>query len=205
VIPGGAGDEIAEPVLRDEYPQPAAIEPVAAASGSAREESVGPWPEPEAGLQESASVRAKIEQFYKDMTAQESAISAAENRSEEEMAEGAEAGAPASAAEARETGGPAVQPPVAVPPPSPLRDGGAPPLPLESYANLSSFEKGRPEVELEVNTELHIFGRARPGSELSLFGQKVHLRPDGTFSIRKPLPHGVVVLPLLFSSRGEGA
>lgn len=69
--------------------------------------------------------------------------------------------------------------------------------PLEQYISLSSFEKGRAQVALEVNVELHIYGRAKPGLQLSLYGQPVHVQPDGTFSIRKPLPQGAVVLPLL--------
>lgn len=70
-------------------------------------------------------------------------------------------------------------------------------MPLESYVSLSSFEPGRREVSLEVNVELHIFGRAKPGTELTLYGQQIPLRPDGSFSVRKPLPQGAVVLPLL--------
>jgi hypothetical protein len=67
---------------------------------------------------------------------------------------------------------------------------------LDSYVNLSSFVNGRSEPDLEVNVELHIYGRAKPGSHLTLHGQRVVLRPDGTFSIRKPLPQGAIVLPL---------
>lgn len=79
--------------------------------------------------------------------------------------------------------------PPAPPPPAPSS--------LDQYVSLSSFEHGRREVALEVNVELHVYGRAKPGTELTLYGQPVPLRPDGTFSIRKPLPQGAVVLPLL--------
>lgn len=84
---------------------------------------------------------------------------------------------------------PAPQAPAA--PPTPTQ------LPLDSYVNLSSYENGRAHVDLEVNVELHIYGRAKPGKQLTFYGQPVKLQPDGTFSIRKPLPHGAVVLPLL--------
>ncbi len=77
------------------------------------------------------------------------------------------------------------------PPPPPAS------LPLENYVALSSAEHGRRQVALEVNVELHIYGRAKPGTEVSFYGQPVPLRPDGSFSLRKPLPHGAVVLPLL--------
>ena len=80
-------------------------------------------------------------------------------------------------------------PPAAPPAPAPVS--------LDQYVGFSSFEQGRREVALEINVELHIYGRAKPGTELSLYGQPVPLRPDGTFSIRKPLPQGAVVLPLL--------
>jgi uncharacterized protein len=83
------------------------------------------------------------------------------------------------------------------------RESGTAPLPLESYVNLSSFDLVRKDVLIEVNTELHIYGRVRPGTELSLYGQQVPLRPDGTFSIRQPLPRGAIVLPLLASDSGQ--
>jgi hypothetical protein len=85
--------------------------------------------------------------------------------------------------------------PVAEPPPAPAP--GPMPTSLDSYVTLSSYDHHRREVALEVNVELHIHGRARPGTELTLYGQPVPLRPDGTFSVRKPLPNGAVVLPLL--------
>ncbi len=82
------------------------------------------------------------------------------------------------------------------PDPEPPRPGSSP-TSLDQYVGLSSFEQGRRVVALEVNVELHLYGRAKPGTELTLYGQPVPLGPDGTFSVRKPLPHGAVVLPLL--------
>jgi len=69
-------------------------------------------------------------------------------------------------------------------------------LPLENVLTLSSFALGRDSVEFEINAELHVFGRARPGTRLQLFGRPVPLRPDGSFSITRPLPQGA----LIFSS-----
>lgn len=69
-------------------------------------------------------------------------------------------------------------------------------LPLENVLTLSSFALGRESVEFEINAELHISGRVRPGMRLQLFGRPVALRPDGSFSISRPLPNGA----LLFSS-----
>lgn len=100
------------------------------------------------------------------------------------------------------------------PPPAPGHDGGndhggdfpaaPPPRPLESITTASSFVHGQENVALEVNAELHIFGRARPGSHLTLYGQPVAVAEDGTFSVRRPLPHGALVLPLLLSQGSEG-
>lgn len=73
------------------------------------------------------------------------------------------------------------------------------PAPLEQIVGLSSMENAHKDVLLEVNAELHIYGRARPDTELTLYGQVVRTRPDGTFSVRRPLPHGAVVLPLLYT------
>lgn len=87
--------------------------------------------------------------------------------------------------------------PAPAPAPVPSAPMGSSPMPLDRYVTLSSFELGRREVALEVNVELHVYGRAKPGTELTLYGQPVPVRPDGTFSVRKPLPHGAVVLPLL--------
>lgn len=93
----------------------------------------------------------------------------------------------------------------AMPPP------GAPaptPLELENVLSLSSFVLGRETVQLEVLAELRVFGRARPGSELRLFGRRVAIRPDGSFSITRPLPNGALVLTALLSGGedegGEG-
>jgi hypothetical protein len=69
----------------------------------------------------------------------------------------------------------------------------------------SSASLARPPVELELNVELHVYGRARPGAELNLFGRRVTLRPDGSFSFRRPLPHGAVVIPLLLAGEGSAS
>jgi hypothetical protein len=82
-------------------------------------------------------------------------------------------------------------------------EGPSAPLDLENALTLSSFVLGRETVQLEVNAELRVFGRARPGSELKLFGRRVALRPDGSFSITRPLPNGALVLTALLA-QGDG-
>lgn len=77
-------------------------------------------------------------------------------------------------------------------------------LPLENILTLSSFALGRDGVEFEINAELHIFGRARPGTRLQLFGRPIPLRPDGSFSITRPLPQGALVFSsLLVANEGD--
>lgn len=77
-------------------------------------------------------------------------------------------------------------------------------LPLENVLTLSSFALGRDSVEFEINAELHIFGRARPGTRLQLFGRPIPLRPDGSFSITRPLPQGALVFSsLLVANDGD--
>ncbi len=82
-------------------------------------------------------------------------------------------------------------------------DGGARPLELENALTLSSYVLGRESVQLEVNAELRVFGRTRPGSELKLFGRRVAVRPDGTFSITRPLPNGALVLTALLTGADD--
>lgn len=68
---------------------------------------------------------------------------------------------------------------------------GGPPL-----LSLSSSALARAPGLLEVHAEVHVFGWARPGSRLRVFGRPVALRPDGSFSVRRPLPEGALILPL---------
>ena len=89
---------------------------------------------------------------------------------------------PATAAPVQETGGGRAPE---------LEDASAPPLLSLSSSSLA----GAPGL-LEVHAELHVFGRAQPGSRLRIFGRPVALRPDGSFSVRRPLPAGALVLPL---------
>ncbi len=175
----------APPVLQDRYPETSA--PVAAPAMSAPATSIPPLPvAPEVGPWPSA------EQLVQGLPDPQRGMA-------ELQARPLPPPAPVAVSD-----GPAVPPASAVAPPAPASappaPGLAPPVPLDSYVNLSSYACGRTEVDLEVNVELHIYGRARPGAQLSFYGQRVPLRPDGTFSIRKPLPQGAVVLPLVLGS-----
>lgn len=79
------------------------------------------------------------------------------------------------------------------------------PLPLENVLTLSSYAPGPETVDFEINAELHVFGRVRPGTKLQLFGRNVTPRPDGSFSITRPLPSGALILSSLLVVGGEGS
>lgn len=55
--------------------------------------------------------------------------------------------------------------------------------------------KGR-KFFFEVETELMVYGRTEPDAKVTLNGQPLALRPDGTFSLRYYLPDGKKVLPI---------
>jgi hypothetical protein len=96
-----------------------------------------------------------------------------------------------------ETAGTPLYEPVQLGPSSPPAvPGSSVPL-MERLVTYSSATLGKGGPDLEINAELHVHGRARPGSELTLFGRPVPLRPDGSFSIRRTLPEGAVIIPLV--------
>jgi hypothetical protein len=59
------------------------------------------------------------------------------------------------------------------------------------------------EFGLEVDAELIIYGQTRSDARVTLTGQPVKLRPDGSFTVRKSLPDRRQVLPVVASS-GDG-
>jgi len=78
----------------------------------------------------------------------------------------------------------------------PAVPGSSVPL-LERVVTYSSSTLAKGAPDLEINAELHVHGRARPGSQLTLFGRPIPLRPDGSFSVRRTLPEGAVIIPLV--------
>lgn len=75
-------------------------------------------------------------------------------------------------------------------------------LALECVFTLPPEELRAQGKLVEINAELVIQGRARPGSQFSLLGQPVRLRPDGTFSVRRRLPDGTMIVPLFEAPAG---
>jgi len=54
-----------------------------------------------------------------------------------------------------------------------------------------------------VDTELIVYGATEPDAKVTLQGQPVKLRPDGTFSVRLALPDGEQVIPVTATSKDE--
>ncbi len=59
------------------------------------------------------------------------------------------------------------------------------------------------ELNFEVDTELIVHGATDPDAHVTLRGEPVHLRSDGTFAVRFALPNRRHVLPVVASS-GDG-
>lgn len=78
--------------------------------------------------------------------------------------------------------------------------------PLASWGVSSLFSE-RPRVAdkffLEVWTELILYGRSEPDAEVTVEGKKVHLRPDGTFSLRYALPVGDFKYQVIGTSKNK--
>ncbi len=64
---------------------------------------------------------------------------------------------------------------------------------LKPSAGVGKKERG---FWLVVNTELIVYGATEPDAEVTVQGQKIQLRPDGTFSLRFALPDGVQEIPV---------
>ena len=93
-----------------------------------------------------------------------------------------------------------------------IGDGSSGMLPLRPSSNfssdifVSSFDNtrreqgqeqgGKKDFWLVVNTELIVYGATEPNATLTIQGQPVELRPDGSFSLRFALPDGVQVIPV---------
>ena len=62
----------------------------------------------------------------------------------------------------------------------------------------------RPGFEFQVDTELIVHGVTEPNAHVTLRGEPVKIRSDGTFAVRFNLPDRRHVLPMVASSR-DGA
>ncbi len=55
--------------------------------------------------------------------------------------------------------------------------------------------------KLEVEAEMIVHGTTRPGAHVTLAGEPIKLRDDGSFSVRMSLPDRRQVLPVTSSSQ----
>ena len=60
------------------------------------------------------------------------------------------------------------------------------------------------DFSFEVDTELIVHGQTEPGAHVTLRGEPVHLRSDGSFAVQFTLPDRRHVLPVVASS-SDGA
>ncbi|MGD8401633.1 MAG: DUF4912 domain-containing protein [Bacillota bacterium] len=73
-----------------------------------------------------------------------------------------------------------------------------------AVSSLASPVKYQPARErqfwLVLNTELIIYGATEPDARVTLQGEPLNLRPDGTFTLRFALPDGIQQLPVVAQS-----
>jgi hypothetical protein len=69
------------------------------------------------------------------------------------------------------------------------------------FGKFSGADGGRAEFTLDVDAELIVYGKTRPDANLTLAGQPVRLRDDGSFAVRRSMPVRRQVLPLVAGSR----
>jgi hypothetical protein len=56
------------------------------------------------------------------------------------------------------------------------------------------------KFHFEIDAELIVYGTTEPGTQVTLQGEPVHLRPDGTFTVRFSLPDSRQIIPAVASS-----
>jgi hypothetical protein len=58
----------------------------------------------------------------------------------------------------------------------------------------------RPPFTLEIDAEVVVYGATEPGSHVTMKGEPVRLKKDGTFTMRFALPDRRQVVPVVASS-----
>ncbi|UCC95002.1 MAG: DUF4912 domain-containing protein [Candidatus Omnitrophota bacterium] len=78
--------------------------------------------------------------------------------------------------------------------------------PLASWGVSSLFSERAPAKDkflLEIWTELILYGRTEPDATVTVEGKEVHLRKDGTFSLRYALPPGEFTFEAVATSKNK--
>ena len=71
-------------------------------------------------------------------------------------------------------------------------------------AGMGSIFPATQDFKFEVDAEMIIYGVTSPNSHVSLRGEPVRLRPDGTFTVRMSLPNQRQVIPVVASAANGG-
>jgi hypothetical protein len=56
------------------------------------------------------------------------------------------------------------------------------------------------DLDFQVDAEMILYGRTKPDAKVTLGGEPIKLRPDGSFTIRQPMPDKRQVLPVVAST-----
>ena len=71
-------------------------------------------------------------------------------------------------------------------------------------SGMEGFFPASQEFKFEVDAEMIVYGVTSPNSHVSLRGEPVRLRPDGTFTVRMSLPNQRQVIPVVASAANGG-
>jgi hypothetical protein len=69
-----------------------------------------------------------------------------------------------------------------------------------SYGGAQRLLHRQQELEFYVDAEMILYGRTKPDAKVTINGEPIKLRPDGSFTIRQPMPDRRQVLPLVAST-----
>jgi hypothetical protein len=56
------------------------------------------------------------------------------------------------------------------------------------------------DLEFHVDAEMILYGKTKPDAKVTLAGEPIKLRPDGSFTVRQPMPDKRQVLPVVAST-----
>jgi len=56
------------------------------------------------------------------------------------------------------------------------------------------------DLDFHVDAEMILYGRTKPDAKVTLCGEPIKLRPDGSFTVRQPMPDKRQVLPVVAST-----
>ena len=56
------------------------------------------------------------------------------------------------------------------------------------------------DLDFHVDAEMILYGRTKPDAKVTLGGEPIKLRPDGSFTVRQPMPDKRQVLPVVAST-----